>query len=86
ELFYKWEYYSMKMGAEQTTLDLSTVRAFKKDLQEMVEREARSKSHMHSADRRGVYGTPRNVAKGGDMLGMCVSVGAHVYGAVLMIS
>ncbi|KAL8867942.1 MAG: hypothetical protein Q9174_005329, partial [Haloplaca sp. 1 TL-2023] len=67
ELFYKWEYYSMKMGAEKTQLDLPTVRAFKKDLQEMVEREARSKSH---ADKRGTYGTPRNAARGGDMLGL----------------
>ena len=86
ELFYKWEYYSMKMGAEKTQLDLPTVRAFKKDLQEMVEREARSMSHVHSVDRRGAYGTPRNASKGGDILGMCVLVGPHLYGEVLMVS
>ncbi|KAL8730371.1 MAG: hypothetical protein Q9166_004136 [cf. Caloplaca sp. 2 TL-2023] len=70
ELSYKWESYSIKMGSEQTRLDLPTARAFKKDLQEIVEREARSKSHMRSADRRGAYATPRNVGKGADVFGM----------------
>lgn len=70
ELFYKWESYSMKMGQERTKLDAPTVREFKKDLQETVEREARSKSHMRSADKRGTYATPRNAAKGGDVFGM----------------
>ncbi|KAL8846255.1 MAG: hypothetical protein Q9221_008645 [Calogaya cf. arnoldii] len=74
ELSYKWESYSMKMGSEQTKLDLATARAFKKDLQEMVEREARSKSHMRSADRRGAYATPRGAAKGGDAFGMLDSI------------
>lgn len=74
ELSYKWESYSMKMGSEQTTLDLPTARAFKKDLQEIVEREARSKSHLRSAERRGAYATPRNNAKGGDAFGMYVRV------------
>ncbi|KAL8779464.1 MAG: hypothetical protein Q9213_006918 [Squamulea squamosa] len=74
ELSYKWESYSMKMGSEQTKLDLTTVRAFKKDLQEIVEREARSKSHMRSADRRGAFATPRNTSKGGDTFGMLDSI------------
>ncbi|KAL8811277.1 MAG: hypothetical protein Q9200_001938 [Gallowayella weberi] len=74
QLSYKWESYSMKMGSEQTQLDLPTARAFKKDLQEIVEREARSKSHMRSADRRGAFATPRNAAKGEDVLGMYVQV------------
>ncbi len=30
ELSYKWESYTMKMGTEQTKLDLTTARAFKK--------------------------------------------------------
>ena len=72
ELSYKWESYSMKMGSEQTKLDLATVRAFKKDLQEIVERESRSRSHMRSADRKGAYATPRNAAKVGDAFGMSV--------------
>lgn len=70
ELFYKWESYNMKMGQEQTRLDVPTVRAFKKELQETVEREARTKSHMRSVDKRGAYATPRNAAKGGDVFGM----------------
>ncbi|KAL8949028.1 MAG: hypothetical protein Q9222_004837 [Ikaeria aurantiellina] len=70
ELSYKWESYSMKMGTEQTKLDLPTARAFKVDLQEIAEREARSKSHMRSVDKRGAYATPRNAAKGGDVFGM----------------
>ncbi|KAL8960078.1 MAG: hypothetical protein Q9193_003165 [Seirophora villosa] len=70
ELFYKWESYHMKMGQERTSLDVPTVREFKKELQETVEREARTKSHIRSADRRGAYATPRNAAKGGDVFGM----------------
>lgn len=72
ELSYKWESYSIKMGSEQTKLDLTTVQAFKKDLQEFVEREARNKSHMRSADRKGTFATPRNTSKGGDTFGMYV--------------
>ncbi|KAL8770519.1 MAG: hypothetical protein Q9209_003775 [Squamulea sp. 1 TL-2023] len=74
ELSYKWESYSMKMGSEQTKLDLTTVRLFKRDLQELVEREARSKSHMRSADRRAAFATPRNTSKGGDTFGMLDSI------------
>ena len=70
ELSYKWESYTMKMGAEQTKLDLPTARAFKKDLQEMLERESRSKAHIRSADKRGAYATPRSAAKGDDVFGM----------------
>ena len=70
ELSYKWESYSMKMGSEQTKLDLETTRAFKKDLQEMLEREARGKAHVRSVDKRGAYATPRSSGKGDDVFGM----------------
>lgn len=70
ELFYKWESYGMKMGTEQTKFDLPTVRAFKKDLQEMLERESRGKAHVRSVDRRGAYATPRSAGKGDDVFGM----------------
>lgn len=70
ELSYKWESYSMKMGSELTKLDLSTVRAFKKDLQEMLERESRGKAHVRSVDKRGALATPRSAGKGDDMFGM----------------
>lgn len=70
ELSYKWESYSMKMGSEQTKLDLETTRAFKKDLQEMLEREARGKAQVRSVDKRGAYATPRSGGKGDDVFGM----------------
>ncbi|MCJ1396742.1 DNA-directed DNA polymerase alpha subunit pol12 [Xylographa bjoerkii] len=70
ELFYKWESYSIKMGSEDTKLDLRTVRAFKKDVQEILERETRGKAHVRSADKRGVHATPRAAASNGDAYGM----------------
>ena len=70
ELSYKWESYTLKMGSEQTKLDLPTARAFKKDLQEMLERESRGKAHVRSVDKRGAYATPRSAAKGDDVFGM----------------
>lgn len=73
ELSYKWESYSMKMGSEQTKLDLPTARAFKKDLQEMLERESRGKAHVRSVDKRGAYATPRSTGKGDDVFGMYVN-------------
>ncbi len=39
------ESYSMKMGADDTKLDLNTVRAFKRDVQDSLERETRGKNH-----------------------------------------
>lgn len=70
ELRYKWESYTMKMGTEQTSLDLVTARAFKTDIQESLEREARGKAHVRSVDKRGSHATPRNAAKGADVFGM----------------
>lgn len=73
ELFYKWESYSLKMGAEDTMLDLSTARAFKTDLQEGLERESRTRSHLRTGEKRsGVSATPRNIGTDGDMFGMWV--------------
>ncbi|KAI9763290.1 MAG: DNA-directed DNA polymerase alpha subunit pol12 [Geoglossum simile] len=63
ELFYKWESYCLKMGSEETRLDLETARALKKDVQETLERETRSKAHVRSADKRVTVGsTPRGVS------------------------
>jgi DNA polymerase alpha subunit B len=53
ELFFKWESYSLKMGPDETTLNLDTIRAFKRDVQETLERESRSKNHPRSIDRKG---------------------------------
>lgn len=69
ELFYKWESYSLKMGSEETRLDLDTVRMFKKDVQDGLERENRAK-HAGRADRRNaVAATPRGAVTG-DVFGM----------------
>ena len=70
ELWYKWESYTMKMGSEQTNLDLATARAFKTDIQEMLEREARGKAHVRSVDKRAAFATPRNMGKVGDVFDM----------------
>ena len=73
DLLFKWESYTMKMGAEQTKLDLGTARAFKKDLQEALERESRGKAHVRSVDKRSAYATPR-AGKGDDVFGMSVII------------
>ncbi|MCJ1247379.1 DNA-directed DNA polymerase alpha subunit pol12 [Trapelia coarctata] len=70
ELFFKWESYSIKMGSEETKLDLKTVRALKKDIQETLERENRGKAHLRSTDKRGVHATPRAAVSNGDAFGM----------------
>lgn len=69
ELFYKWESYSIKMG-DGVTLTLDTVRGFKQDVQETLERESRDKAGRHTEKRGGVTATPRAPAAGGDMFGM----------------
>ncbi|KAL9109860.1 MAG: hypothetical protein Q9227_005563 [Pyrenula ochraceoflavens] len=72
ELFFKWESYSLKMGSEETVLDLETVRMFKKDVQDSVERESRNKHQTKVAEKRGVTSaTPRTVTNG-NVFGMSV--------------
>lgn len=73
ELSYKWESYCMKMGAEETQMDLKTTRDFKKDLLETVERESRAKAAKIN-DKRTVNATPR-AGMGNDVFGM---YGHHV--------
>ena len=72
ELFYKWESYSLKMGPDDTRLDLDTVRLFKKDVQDALERDSRSKAHVRSADKRGggVGATPKSHDTNSDVFGM----------------
>lgn len=69
ELWYKWESYSMKMGADDMKLDIETARALKQDIQDGLERDSRSKAHLLSSNKRG-GATPRNVASNGDVFGM----------------
>lgn len=68
ELFYKWESYSMKMG-EEMKLTLDTVRGFKQDVQEALERESRFKAGRQTEKRNPVTATPR-AAAGADVFGM----------------
>ena len=67
DLSFKWESYCMKMGPE-TELGLKTVRDFKKDLQDALERESREKTLKVSG--RGVNATPRAAMGKGDVFEM----------------
>lgn len=69
ELFYKWESYCMKMGPD-TRLDMDTARAFKKDVQDVLDVEARNKTHVRSVDKRTIHATPRAAGIGDDVFGM----------------
>jgi DNA polymerase alpha subunit B len=68
DLSFKWESYCMKIGPE-TQMDLKTVRDFKKDLQENLERESNRKAQKH-VERRPVGATPRAGAAGADVFSM----------------
>ncbi|KAK5746605.1 DNA-directed DNA polymerase alpha subunit pol12 [Elasticomyces elasticus] len=69
ELFFKWESYIMKMG-DSAKLDLKTLKAFKKDLQDALERESRAKGHVvHQSAAKRTAATPRGNG-GGDVMGM----------------
>jgi DNA polymerase alpha subunit B len=59
ELFYKWESYSLKMGPEDTSLNLDTVRAFKHDVQETLERESKGRAHLRSTEKKTATAMPR---------------------------
>ena len=66
ELFYKWESYCLKMGAEETVLNVDTARALKRDIQESLERESRGKSNL-----RGINtSAPRAFGNNRDVFGM----------------
>lgn len=73
ELFYKWESYCLKMGAEETKLDLDTARMFQKDVQDALERNLHSKPSVRGSERKNAQSTPRvqnSAASGGDVFGM----------------
>lgn len=72
ELFYKWESYSMRMGTG-VVLDPKTVRDFKKDLKENLEREMREKANISKGtEKRAVNATPRAAVAGADMFDLYV--------------
>jgi DNA polymerase alpha subunit B len=70
DLFFKWESYCIKMDLDgATVVSYNTARAFKKDLQDALERNHRAAPQL-KADKR-VGATPRAAAKGGsDVFGM----------------
>ncbi|KAK5137305.1 hypothetical protein LTR08_000275 [Meristemomyces frigidus] len=68
EVFFKWESYVMKMGVQNIKLDTKTVRDFKKDLQDALERESRAKGHVVHTTAKKAAATPRG--GGGDVFGM----------------
>jgi DNA polymerase alpha subunit B N-terminal len=72
ELFYKWESYSLKMGSEDTKLDLNTVRMFKKDVQDSLERNVHDRQAGRGSDRKSNVGATPRAAAGGDVFGMQV--------------
>jgi DNA polymerase alpha subunit B len=72
ELSYKWESYCMKLGAEETKMDLKTTRDFKKDLQDSLEQESRGKMLKRGDQKRAVAATPRAGGGGDGVFGMYV--------------
>lgn len=69
ELFYKWESYCLKMGAEETKMNLETVRLFKRDVQDSLERESRGRAGRQTEKRSTVTATPR-AGMASDVFGM----------------
>ncbi|KAF2705926.1 DNA polymeras-like protein alpha/primase associated subunit [Pleomassaria siparia CBS 279.74] len=70
ELDFKWQAYSMKMGGEDNKLDLKAARDFRKNLQDTLERESRSKAQARN-DTKRVAAAPRAGGKNaGDVFGM----------------
>jgi DNA polymerase alpha subunit B len=72
DLWFKWESYSMKMDMEGNNVSVTTLRAFKQDLQDALERSNRSQTHIKSEKRTGA--TPRTVTKNGDVFGILDSL------------
>ena len=78
ELFFKWESYCLKMGAEETVLNLDTARALKRDVQDSLERESKGKTHMRGAEKRHTASaTPRALGSNRDAFGMYVFNGTQ---------
>jgi DNA polymerase alpha subunit B len=70
ELFYKWESYCLKMGSEETKLDLNTARMFQKDVQENLERSYQTKHNSRDSARKSNVGSTPRAAGNGDVFGM----------------
>jgi DNA polymerase alpha subunit B len=69
ELYYKWEAYSMKMDREDMKLDMKTVKDFRKDIDDDLDRQSRNKAQAHG-NRRRPGATPRTGGRNADAFGM----------------
>lgn len=67
DLFFKWESYGLKMGMDDFKANIDTLRAFKQNIQDELERSNRSQVHVKTEKRSG--GVPR-AAKSGDVFDM----------------
>ena len=81
EMFYKWESYVIKMGTENMKMDFKTVRDFKKDLQDSLERDSRAKGHVMQSANKKAAATPRSGGGGGDVFGMIDGMSSATPGA-----
>ncbi len=74
DTFYKWESYCIKMDMDTSSLNMGTVRSFKQDIQDALEKSNRLQTHIKQEKRPTA--TPRAGAKiGGDVFNMYVSPG-----------
>lgn len=69
ELFCKWEAYVIKMHRDDMKLDMKTVKDFKKDVEDELDRQSRSKAHAQG-NRKRPGATPRTAGKNADAFGM----------------
>lgn len=69
ELFYKWESYCLKMG-EETKMDLETVRLFKRDVQDGLERETRGRGGRQTTEKKLPQTATPRAATTSDVFGM----------------
>lgn len=72
ELFYKWESYCLKMGPDETKLDLQNARMFQKDVQDGVERSHQIKQQGRGSERKPAIAATPHAASNGDVFGMFV--------------
>lgn len=61
DMFFKWEAYCIKMDMDQMRASIESLRAFKQDLQDALERSNRSQVHIKTEKRPGA--TPRTASK-----------------------
>lgn len=72
ELFFKWESYCIKMGSDDTELNLDTVQAFKKDVHELFEKDMKSKTRLHGTNTSKPAARAPRVKNTGDHVGLFV--------------